>query len=37
VLDDPPTDVAVGPGMSVVPEVRVRAEPSLYERLAGRR
>lgn len=35
VLDDPPTDVALGPGMSVVPTVRVRPEPSLYERLAG--
>jgi membrane fusion protein (multidrug efflux system) len=37
VLDDPPTDVALGPGMSVVPEVRMRAEPSLYERLVGRK
>jgi membrane fusion protein (multidrug efflux system) len=35
VLDNPPTDVALGPGMSVVPTVRVRREPSLYERLAG--
>ena len=35
VLDDMPTDVALGPGMSVVPTVRVRLEPSLYERLAG--
>src|SRR6201984_3531153 len=33
VVDDPPTDVALGPGMSVVPNVRVRPEPSLYERL----
>ena len=35
VIDDPPTDVAIGPGMSVVPTVRVRPEPSLYERLSG--
>ena len=33
VLDDPPTDVALGPGMSVVPTVRVDPTPSLYERL----
>ncbi|MET0194817.1 MAG: HlyD family secretion protein [Hyphomicrobiaceae bacterium] len=36
-MDDPPADVALGPGMSVVPVVRVRAGPSLYERLLGRR
>jgi membrane fusion protein (multidrug efflux system) len=36
VIDNPPTDVAVGPGMSVVPSVRVNAQPSLYERLTGR-
>ena len=36
VLDDPPTDVAVGPGMSVVPSVRVNPAPSLYQRLFGR-
>lgn len=36
VIDNPPTDVAVGPGMSVVPTVRVNAEPSLYQRLTGR-
>jgi membrane fusion protein, multidrug efflux system len=35
VIDNPPTDVAVGPGMSVVPTVRVNAAPSLYERLLG--
>jgi membrane fusion protein (multidrug efflux system) len=35
VIDDPPTDVALGPGMSVVPSVRIDAEPSLYERLAS--
>ena len=33
VLDNPPSDVAVGPGMSVVPTVRVNPTPSLYERL----
>jgi membrane fusion protein (multidrug efflux system) len=33
VLDDPPTDVALGPGMSVEATVRVNASPSLYERL----
>jgi len=33
VMDDPPTDVALGPGMSVVPTVRVNAKPSLLERL----
>ncbi len=32
-MDDPPADVALGPGMSVVPSVRVNARPSLYERL----
>jgi membrane fusion protein, multidrug efflux system len=36
-MDDPPADVALGPGMSVVPVVRVRPGPSLYERLLGRR
>jgi membrane fusion protein, multidrug efflux system len=36
VMDDPPTDVALGPGMSVVPTVRVDPTPSLYERLRGR-
>jgi membrane fusion protein (multidrug efflux system) len=33
VLDNPPTDVALGPGMSVEAIVRVNAGPSLYERL----
>jgi len=33
VMDDPPTDVALGPGMSVETTVRVNARPSLYERL----
>ena len=36
IMDDPPADVAVGPGMSVVPSVRVDPTPSLYEeRLRG--
>jgi membrane fusion protein, multidrug efflux system len=34
VIDNPPADVALGPGMSVVPTVRVNPNPSLYERLA---
>ncbi len=33
VMDDPPTDVALGPGMSVEATVRVHPSPSLYERL----
>ncbi|QIG95431.2 biotin/lipoyl-binding protein [Bradyrhizobium sp. 6(2017)] len=33
VMDNPPTDVALGPGMSVVPTVRIDAAPSLLERL----
>jgi membrane fusion protein, multidrug efflux system len=35
VIDDPPADVAIGPGMSVVPTVQVRTEPSIYGRLAS--
>jgi membrane fusion protein (multidrug efflux system) len=35
VMDDPPTDVALGPGMSVVPTVRTDPATSLYERLRG--
>jgi membrane fusion protein (multidrug efflux system) len=35
VLDNPPADVALGPGMSVDPSVRVDAGPSLIERLRG--
>ena len=35
VLDNPPSDVSLGPGMSVVPSVRVDPNPSLYERLRG--
>nr|WP_083742415.1 HlyD family secretion protein [Bradyrhizobium mercantei] len=33
VMDNPPADVALGPGMSVVPTVRINAAPSLFERL----
>jgi len=33
VMDNLPNDVALGPGMSVVPTVRVDPRPSLYERL----
>jgi membrane fusion protein (multidrug efflux system) len=33
VMDNPPTDVALGPGMSVVPTVRINPQPSLAERL----
>jgi len=33
IIDNPPADVALGPGMSVVPTVRVDPSPSLYERL----
>ncbi|MBO0758298.1 MAG: HlyD family secretion protein [Bradyrhizobiaceae bacterium] len=33
IVDNPPTDVALGPGMSVVPTVRVNPTPSLYEQL----
>ena len=32
-MDNPPTDVALGPGMSVVPTARIDPRPSLYERL----
>jgi membrane fusion protein (multidrug efflux system) len=35
IMDAPPSDVAVGPGMSVVPTVRVAPEASVYERLRG--
>ncbi|GLH79572.1 hemolysin secretion protein D [Bradyrhizobium sp. SSBR45G] len=35
-MDDPPADVALGPGMSVVPTVRVDPTPTLYERLKAR-
>ncbi len=33
IMDNPPADVALGPGMSVLPTVRVNPAPSLYERL----
>jgi membrane fusion protein (multidrug efflux system) len=33
ILENPPADVSLGPGMSVVPTVRVDPRPSLYERL----
>lgn len=33
VVDQAPTDVALGPGMSVVPTVRTDLSPSLHERL----
>ncbi len=33
IIDNPPGDVALGPGMSVEPTVRVDPAPSLYERL----
>ena len=32
IIDNPPSDVSLGPGMSVVPTVRVDPSPSLYER-----
>jgi len=35
VIDNPPADVALGPGMSVEPTVRVNPKPSLYERLTS--
>jgi membrane fusion protein (multidrug efflux system) len=33
VMDNTPADVALGPGMSVVPTVRINSAPSLVERL----
>ena len=36
IIDNPPTDVALGPGMSVDPTVRVDPNPSLYEQLTAR-
>jgi membrane fusion protein, multidrug efflux system len=35
VMDDPPADVALGPGMSVEATVRINPNPSLYERLTA--
>jgi membrane fusion protein (multidrug efflux system) len=32
ILDNPPTDVSLGPGMSVVPTTRVDPKPTLYEK-----
>jgi membrane fusion protein (multidrug efflux system) len=36
IIDNPPKDVALGPGMSVTTLVRVNPNPSLYERLRAR-
>src|SRR5579863_875993 len=36
VLDHAPADVALGPGMSVVPSVRIDPSPSLWERIVGK-
>jgi membrane fusion protein (multidrug efflux system) len=36
VIDNPPAKVELGPGMSVVPTVRVDPKPTLLERLRGR-
>jgi membrane fusion protein, multidrug efflux system len=36
ILENPPTDVSLGPGMSVLPTVRVDPTRSLYERLMER-
>jgi membrane fusion protein, multidrug efflux system len=33
IIDNPPTDVALGPGMSVEPRVRIDPKPSLLERV----
>ena len=33
VMDNPPTDIALGPGMSVLPSVRIDPTPSIYEKL----
>jgi membrane fusion protein (multidrug efflux system) len=35
VMDNPPSDVALGPGMSTEASVRINPNPSLYERLRG--
>jgi membrane fusion protein, multidrug efflux system len=35
VMDNPPTDVALGPGMSTEVNVRVNPHPSLYKQLRG--
>jgi membrane fusion protein, multidrug efflux system len=36
IIDDPPADVALGPGMSVLPSVRIDPRPPLIERLRAR-
>ena len=36
VMDDPPTDVSLGPGMSVEANARVNPNPSLYAQLRAR-
>jgi membrane fusion protein, multidrug efflux system len=36
IIDDPPADVALGPGMSVTPSVRIDPKPTLLERLRAR-
>ncbi len=36
ILDNPPADLALGPGMSVVPTVRTNPSPSLYGQLSAR-
>jgi membrane fusion protein, multidrug efflux system len=36
IIDNPPADVALGPGMSVEPVVRVNPKPSLLDRLRAR-
>jgi membrane fusion protein (multidrug efflux system) len=35
VFEKPPPDLALGPGMSITPTVRVDPSPSLYERLTA--
>jgi membrane fusion protein (multidrug efflux system) len=35
IMDNPPADVALGPGMSVEATVRVDPSPPLYRRLEG--
>jgi membrane fusion protein, multidrug efflux system len=36
ILDDPPADLTLGPGMSVEPTVRTNPAPSLYEQVLAR-
>ncbi|RBP18179.1 membrane fusion protein (multidrug efflux system) [Roseiarcus fermentans] len=36
VMDNPPADMTLGPGMSVTPTVRTNAAPSLWEKLRAR-